>query len=213
MENENKITVYLDADDTVLESSKAIIEILNKKYNINPAKTIKNMMDWEYKSIYKYITHSDICKIYESDEFFDIVQINEDFLNFYKESLNIINFVFVTKGTQINIDKKERYLRKLLGNTFQYIGMTFKVDGEGQHICNHNKVSINMRHGIQIDDRIDCLENTNAPIKILMKMYGDRYWNMDYSGIPNLYAVNGWKEAIQIIKFAYNEHYIFKKCN
>ena len=213
MENESKITIYLDADDTVLESSKAIIKILNKKYNIIPEKSIDNMMDWEYKSIVKDITKEDIYNIYESDEFFDLVRINNDFLKFYKKSLNKINFVFVTKGTDININKKEKYLKKILGDTFEYIGIPFKTDVNGDYIPCYNKVVVNMKHGIQIDDRIDCLETTNAPIKILMKLYGDRYWNKNYSNISNLYTVNGWEEAIQIIEFAYNEHYIFKKCN
>ena len=35
-QDNNRITLYLDADDTILLSSEAVIKILNKKYNIYP---------------------------------------------------------------------------------------------------------------------------------------------------------------------------------
>ena len=215
MEVNSKITLYLDADDTVLRSSEAMIEILNDKYNIIPRKTIENMSDWGYRSIWGQMTPEKVREIYASDEFFDRVKINSVFFDFFKKSLAKVNFVFVTKGTPENIDKKEKYLRKYLGNDFEYIGIPFKIDADGNVNATFSKRCINMRHGIQIDDRIDCLEDTNAPIKILIKTYGDHYWNQmeGYSGIPNLYVVNNWDEAIQIIEFAYKEHYIFKKCN
>lgn len=215
MEVNSKITLYLDADDTVLRSSEAMIEILNKKYNINPAKTIKDLSDWGYRSIYGHMTPEEVREIYASDEFFDIVKINSTFLDFFKKSLAKVNFVFVTKGTPENIEKKEKYLRENLGLDFEYIGIPFKLDADGKVNTSFSKRSINMKHGIQIDDRVDCLKDSNAPIKILIKTYGDHYWNQmkDYSGIPNLYVVDNWEQAIQIIEFAYNEHFIFKKCN
>lgn len=212
MEN-TKITLYLDVDDTILESSKAIIEILNKKHGINPQKTIDDLSDWGYRSIYGHTTIEDVKTMYSSDEFFDVVKFAPSFLDFYKKSLEKVNFVFVTKGTTENINKKKEYLQKHLGKTFEYIGLPIIYHEDDDAQKRFSKASVNMRHGIQVDDRIDCLESTNAPVKILLKMYGDHYWNLpeDYSGIPNLYVVTNWEEAIQIIDFAYNEHYIFKK--
>ena len=51
MENQRKIRLFIDADDTILESSKAAINILNKKFNIVPQKTYDDMKDWGYRSI------------------------------------------------------------------------------------------------------------------------------------------------------------------
>ena len=188
MEQNSKITIYLDADDTVLRSSEAIIEILNKKYNIMPKKTIKELRDWGYRSIYGRLSSKEVEDIYASDEFFNTVKVDSVFLEFFKKSLAKVNFIFVTKGTQENIDKKEKYLRENLGNEFEYIGIPFKVDADGNINATFSKRGVNMKHGIQIDDRIDCLEDTNAPIKILIKTYGDHYWNQieDCAGISNL---------------------------
>lgn len=212
MEQE-KITVYLDVDDTVLQSSEAIIKILNKKHNIQPPKKIEDLKDWRYASIYNEITPDEVESIYASDEFFDVVNIDEVFSQFFYKSLEKVNFVFVTKGTSDNLNKKEKYLRKRLNGPFDYVGLTFTDKEECLNSRNFDKKAVNMRYGIHIDDRIECLKTTNAPVKILLKKHGVHYWNENYAGIPNLYVTNTWEEAIQIVEFAYTEHYIFKKCN
>ena len=142
----NRITLYLDADDTILLSSEAVIKILNQKYNINPPKTINNMKDWEYRSIYKYITIKEVEDIYESDEFFNMVEFNPLFLDFYNKNKNKINIVIVTKGTELNVTKKEKYIKSILGEDIEYIGMTFKYDADGKRIKDYSKTNINMKN-------------------------------------------------------------------
>ena len=216
--DKEKIKVFLDVDDTILKSSEAIIKILNEKYKIRPQKNIGHLRDWNYKSICRDVTLDDIEEIFKSDQFFDIVEIDNDFLEFYKNNQNMIDFVFLTKGTPENLKKKEDYLKSVLGSEIEYIGLPFKIVCEEDEcnckldLKNYKKSSINMRHCIQIDDRVECLEDTNAPIKILYKKYSDHYQNRDYLNISNLYVVNSWQEIIQILEFAYNQHFIFKKC-
>ena len=36
------VTLYVDADDTILDSSKAVIEILNEKYNLYYGQNVMN---------------------------------------------------------------------------------------------------------------------------------------------------------------------------
>ena len=211
MEQE-KITVYLDVDDTVLKSSEAIIKILNKKHNIQPPKKTEDLKDWGYSSIYRGITPNEIETIYASDEFFDSVEVDQVFSQFFTKSLEKVNFVFVTKGTDENLTKKEKYLRRMLDGAFDYVGLNFKQNEVNTERSDFDKRAVNMKYGIHIDDRLECLKTTNAPIKILLKKHGVHYWNEDYTGVSNLYIVNTWEEAIQIVEFAYAEHYIFKKC-
>ena len=45
------VTLYVDADDTILDSSKAVIEILNEKYNLSPAKTILDILSGTSKEV------------------------------------------------------------------------------------------------------------------------------------------------------------------
>ena len=208
--NNNKITLYIDADDTIMLSSVAVIDILNEKYNITPKKTIDDLKDWGYRSIYKHLSKEEMESIYESDEFYDKVKVNQDFLNFYKSNHKFFDFVIVTKGTAINIEKKQKFLKRILGNGFDYIGMSFDIN-ETDLNKKFDKSSVNMKHGIQIDDRTDSLAKTNAPIKILYRHNTDMMWNRNYDGINNLYAVNTWKEIIEILLFAKDNHFLFKR--
>ena len=211
MEQGNKVTLYLDVDDTVLKSSEAVIEILNNKYNITPRKTINDMHDWEYKSIYKFVTCDEVVDIYESDEFFSMVKFDEAFIKFYKKHHNKFNFVFVTKGTQTNLEKKENLIRKVIGDNFEFIGVPFRYDIDGNRVPDYKKAQISMKYGIQVDDRVDALEKTGANIKILINHGRIRQWNKHYSNINNLYVVMDWNEIAQIALFAYENHFIFKK--
>lgn len=208
--NNSKITLYIDADDTIMLSSVAVIDILNEKYNIIPKKTIDDLRDWGYRSIYGRLSKEEKDAIYESDEFYDKVKIDPDFLNFYKSNHKFFDFVIVTKGTAINIKKKQKFLKSVLGNGFDYIGMSIDIN-ETDLSKTFDKSSVNMKHGIQIDDRTDALAKTNAPIKILYRHNTDMTWNRDYDGINNLYAANTWKEIIEILLFAKDNHFLFKR--
>lgn len=210
-DNKNKIMLYLDVDDTILKSSEAVIKILNKKYNITPPKTIDNMKDWGYRSIYKYVSSDEVEKIYESDEFFNIVEFDQVFLDFYNKNKDKFDITIVTKGNKENIVKKEKLIKKVLGDDIQYIGMEFKIDVYGNRIEDHRKYSVNMKHGIQIDDRTDAVRDTNANVKILLNHGRVRTWNQNYYNINNLYITKDWNEISQILLFAYDNHYIFKK--
>lgn len=56
MENK-KIKLFLDADDTILKSSKTVVDILNKRFNISPPKTERDVKDWKYRSVYHQCTN------------------------------------------------------------------------------------------------------------------------------------------------------------
>ena len=60
-------TIYLDFDNTIVESNKKIIEILNNKYNLS--KTEDDMNDYEFHSIYP-ISEKEKLDMFESDEFY-----------------------------------------------------------------------------------------------------------------------------------------------
>lgn len=214
-----KIAIYVDADDTIMKSSEAVIKILNKKYNITPPKTIKDLRDWRYRSIYGLLGNDEVDNIFDSDEFFDVVELDNEFLSFYKANQKDFSFIVVTKGTKDNLKKKEEYLKKILGDSFEFIGIETKRQQYDEYYDKElgfkrrkiDKSSVNMRHGIQIDDRTDNLITTNAPVKILYKHDSDMYWNRDYENVNNLYAVNTWKEIIDILSFARDNHCLFKK--
>lgn len=182
--------IYLDCDDTIINSSKCIIEILNKKNGTN--KTIDDLKDFNYRSIDKTLNTFSVLKLFESDEFWGNVQYNSDFLD-YNEFLNDnFNIEIVSCGSKDNLSKKEKFLKSL---EYKFNGVLINDD---VNLC---KKCINMQNGIQIDDNMSSMENTNAAIKILLKNEHDFPWNKPKSNIDNLYVAQNWKEIYQILEF------------
>lgn len=192
-------TVFLDADDTVLESSKAVIEIINKRYSINPPKTIKDLKEWNYTCIYPKMTQEEVEEIYKSQEFFDTVKPDKEFLKVYEELKEDFNFVIVTKGTKENLDRKEAFFVRYFPR-MRFIGIEFEPGSNSSF----DKSLVDMRGGIQIDDRVDALTGTNASCKILLKNGRDLAWNTPEPG-NTLYIVNCWKEIGAVLRFTVRE--------
>ena len=195
------VTLYVDADDTILDSSKAVIEILNEKYNLSPAKTILDLEDWNYHSICDEVTPAEVTEIYNSKDFFDRVKIKKGFENFWRKYKNKFSLKIVTKGTSENLRRKEEYFAKYLPEA-EVIGVGFNTNT----LSDFGKGHIDMTGGIQIDDRTDSL-NTNAPIKILITHGMQLPWNQ-YLGEydkESVYILENWDLIEESLLFFY-EH-------
>ena len=201
---QRKIRLFIDADDTILESSKAFIDIVNRQDNINPPKTYEELQDWRYQSLFPYMTTKRVVEIYDSEEFFNIVKVNPDFESFYLKHENDFEWYIVTKGYKTNIEHKQKYFKKHLPKA-NVVGCRFGSKEEQDFDKSH----IDMDYGIQIDDRTDCLIGSNANIKVLFKNNRDFYWNRtDMSNEP-LYIMNSWKEIIETLEFALKNSDVF----
>ena len=199
-----KQNVYWDVDDLILNSAEAAIDIINNKYNIPnglPVKTIKDLKDWEMKSIYRSLTVDQLEDIFASDEFWGIVKINEKFWSIVHDEciLNKYRHFFVTKGTQINLEKKYNFLSQALKGYFEEY---FEYLGLLNYTC---KSVVNMQGGIQIDDNVCNLSPTNARLKILVKNGRETYYNNTLNRkkvvLDNLYEVNDIIDVRDILDF------------
>lgn len=185
---QNKI--YVDVDDVIFNTSELVIQLLNKYYNITPPKTVNDLKDWGFKSIYRDIDYKIIYDFWDSDEFFEQVKINEDFIDFYKKTKDdVFYWVFLTQGTEQNLKKKKELLQKYFSK-FDFIGVP----------TNAKKKNLDLSDGIQIDDNYDNLLS-NAYFKILIKNFHETDYNQVLNNHTNLYIVNEWKEIIDILNF------------
>ena len=201
---QKKIKLFIDADDTILESSKAFINIVNQQDNVTPHKIYEELRDWKYRSLFPYMTSERIFEIYDSEEFFNIVKINPDFENFYLKHENDFEWNIVTKGHKSNLEHKQKYFQKHLPKA-KVVGCRFDSKEEQ----NFDKSHIDMDYGIQIDDRTDCLIVSNANIKILFKNNRDFYWNRTDMTSEPIYIMNSWKEIIETLEFALKNSNMF----
>lgn len=189
-----KIKIFVDADDTVIESSKTVIDIINERYDINPPKTFQNLHNWNYTCIHPSMTPDEVNEIYASDEFFERVQPNPSFVKVYEKHKDNFDFFVVTKGDAPNLDKKEQWFHSHFPE-MNFIGIEFIPEAE-----NFDKSIIPMKGGIQIDDRTDALVSTTASCKMLLQNGIRVAWNRPKEG-ANLYVVQTWEEIGQVLDF------------
>lgn len=189
-EEKNDVRIFLDCDDTIINSSECIIDLLNKKNGTN--KTIKDLKDFHYRSIDKTLTDEDVIKLFESDNFWGSVDYFDEFLEIKDFIDSNFKVEIVSCGTKLNLEKKKEKLKSL---GYKFNGILIKDD---LNLC---KKCIDMQDGIQIDDNMSSIENTNAAVKILFQNNNNFTWNRPKLNIDNLYVVQTWKEICQILEF------------
>lgn len=194
--NVSKLKLYLDCDDTITNSSETVVKIICKRYGIN--KTIKDLKDFGYRSIYKNITTEEIIDIYESDEFWELVNLKEDFENIKENLKELFDVNIVTCGTEINFRKKRDFIDKHLN--IPMIGVSIYKEKR------FDKSEVDMLGGIQIDDNHKCLQ-TNASIKVLLKDFRFNNLHKEFAeaGEDNMYVARDWTELFELLKF-FNAH-------
>lgn len=191
-----KYKIYVDCDDTVLNSSETIIELLNKRYGLD--KTIKDLKDWDYRSIKSDITKKEICDMYESNEFWNKVKVKSWFIPIYTLGVDVFDWVFISKGTYKNLKKKEEFLKKAFGENVKFAPVFIYSEQYSEE-----KIKYDMYKAIQIDDVTSELKDTNAGIKILYTDGHNFRWNnkCTISGIDNLYYVEKPEDMKNIMEF------------
>lgn len=180
-------TVYVDFDNTIVESNQKVIEILNDKYGLN--KSEDDLEDYGYISIAP-ITEEEKLGIFESDEFFSNLKFKSDFLKVLNKYDGKVKFIITTKGTAENLKKKEQWVKENIPGNVSFVGITNN---------SLSKKQVDMTNGIQIDDCTAALD-TNADIKILYKDNHDFNWQSNYNN-TDILVVNTWLEIDDILSF------------
>ena len=180
-------TVYVDFDNTIVESNQKVIEILNDKYGLN--KSEDDLGDYGYTSIAP-ITEEEKLGIFESDEFFSNLKFKSDFLKVLNKYDGKVKFVITTKGTAENLKKKEQWIKENIPGNISFVGITNN---------SLSKRQVDMTNGIQIDDCTAALD-TNADIKILYKDNHNFNWQSNYNN-TDILVVNTWLEIDDILSF------------
>lgn len=175
--------IFCDFDDTLVKSSKRVVEMINLQFGTS--KSESDVVDWGYKSIYKNITRQEVYNIFDSERFFDNLDVFDGAIEF----LSGHTVEFCTIGSHKNLNMKVDYLNMNYPNEFIFSG----------HTCG-DKSSIDMSGGVQIDDKVSNLENTNAKIKILFKNFNNFVWQKPPTN-SNIYMANTWKEIKEIVDF------------
>lgn len=190
--------IYLDFDNTIVESNKRVIEIINQRYKTN--KTESDLHDYGYQSIYP-ISNEEKLDIYASDEFFQGLELKPKVLSTILKYMQKYKIVVTTKGTFQNLEKKRKWIIDNLPSGVGFIG----INNDSL-----SKSSVDMKDGIQIDDVIDALD-TNAKVKVLYKDGNNFPWH-NTSHNSNVLVANSWLEIDELLDFCskYDYHTLQK---
>lgn len=180
-------TVYIDFDNTIVESNQQVISILNNRYSLS--KTEEDLTDYGFNSIAP-ITEEEKLSIFESDEFFSDLRFKSDFLKVLNKYNGQLKFIITTKGTKQNLKKKEEWVKNNLPCDVGFIGIRSNT---------LSKKQVDMANSIQIDDCTDALD-TNAQIKILYKSNHNFDWQSQYDN-TEIIVVNEWSQIDDILSF------------
>lgn len=210
-------TLYVDLDDCLFNTSEAIIKMLQELFksdgddfcNWTIEECLANETEWDFSNfIQGRLSRDEFNELFESDLFWDTLEINKEFLELLNRYSKIYNIVFVSKDRELNLRQKKAillYLKDSNQITFNY-GFYGIKNGVSKNV-------VDMSDGIQIDDNYYSLEDTNAKIKILFR---NKYClDNNYNGMEvlsseenellmNLYVTEFVDQIGDILEFNYN---------
>ena len=182
---EVKKKLFIDVDNTLLDSIKAIVDLYNEDFSAYPKYKFVHpyqIDSYDFKELplinKQYIDHY-FCqpRFFEKVEFMDNA---EEVIEKLKTKYDI---TFVSMGNYANLKLKERWIEEHIHDT-HFIGVSFEVSKD--------KSVVDMSDGILIDDSYEMLVSSNADVKIC---FGDFYeWNNQETEKPYLRLMN-WKDV------------------
>ena len=181
--------VYIDLDNTVFDTLDTILYLYNEEF-----KYYDGFQEIGYDNVRTYdcsecnlLTKECLNGYFNRSNFYEGSHVETYFWNVL-DLIKEKNWrpVFVTIGSPQNIAAKKAWFKDwVIYNHFDadFIGLVDVKD----------KSSVDMSDGIMIDDNVDMLNSSNAPIKICFGEYG---WNENWKGL----RVKDWKTAYKAFK-------------
>lgn len=188
----NKSIVVVDWDNTVINTSKTLINLHNK-LSKNKIKYIEEH-DWKFKPMINSDEElKELFTLFDNKHFYDsdVVVPIKDAIETIKELSEHYKIIICSKHM--------RSRRKL---TKKYIKQIFKgYDVSVKFVNSFNEKSNLFKHKrvlAVIDDKIECLEGFGE--KTLRVLFGDYQWNKEYDK-NSMCKINSWvtvNEAINV---------------
>lgn len=168
----NKLHIYIDFDEVLVNSIQADLDILNKRYGTNF--TPNQVKSWNFRDCFPQLGDDEIEDVFNDPRFFELLTWKNDAKTFLRYCHKLSRpITLVTKGNKENLSLKTDWLEEQGFGWLSYIGLSL----------DKSKGSIDMSDGILIDDNQDNLNESNARIKILYENYPNCEWNNNWNGL------------------------------
>lgn len=167
-----KKKIFVDFDDTLINTSKAVCEIYNKRYEGKDGWSPANYKDsffWDYSDSCPLFTDSERKNIFSEKELFDILEPMENAALILNELSTTYEINVVTIGTRENIRLKANW------SGWSQLPMISDIIYFSSETRHSDKSMFNMLGGIFIDDHPKNLYTSNADRRFI---FGRRTaWN------------------------------------
>lgn len=162
MDGKNRLKLFIDFDDTLAQTSRAICLLYNERYRghedfkyANPELSKR----WDFSDVCPLLKPGEVDQCFSDPEFFDLLALQSDAKRIY-ELQDKHDVLIVTIGTQGNIALKSRFIDKYLP------GINAAYLYQGNH-CPMDKSVVNMTGGLLLDDNIKNLHSCNATHRLI----------------------------------------------
>lgn len=155
--------IFLDFDNTIVDSTKAICDMYNECYkdhkNFIPADPEK-CFDWNFKDVCPLAPSWWVNNCFNTKQFFANLHLMKDAYGAIRRLSRKHEIYIVTIGDFRNIAYKSMFLE---GN-LPFVQNIICIRNEN---CNMNKEIVDMSDGILIDDNLENLKSSNAAYKFV----------------------------------------------
>ena len=178
--------LILDFDNTIVNTTKAMIRSLNPFIKDSTAKVDENSPSyyWSFKDLFPetHLRYIDI--LFNSELLFSNMELYSNVYNVLEDLHEKGVPIYVcTIGSYKNIKLKLDWLHEKLPFV--------EVIPIAQNNIVMNKAIINMENCIFLDDNVDCLNSSNADVKILYRHNG---FLTEKNKVWNSYTSTSWED-------------------
>lgn len=191
--NDKKKTLFIDLDCTFFDTIQTIKKLYDSDYKYYPNYKfieLSKVTSWDFHEL-NAAEKGQIDLYFNQPRFFEnleLMSFADDVIDYYKVSYNI---VFVSHGYEPNLKLKEENIKYNFPFA-KFIGVNLKDHKDKS--C----VDMSGEGNIFIDDNVNNLNTSNAPIKIC---YGDYEWNKDWvSNEKDKYKADTWEDVDDILE-------------
>lgn len=169
--------IFVDFDETIVESIESIRDIIFYKYGTTVAKPKK----WNFEDVAPFLNSQELERMFESDEFFNFLTLKPYAHEVLRELSKDYRINVVTVASDIAFPKKVLFLDQKMPFLNDIIQIKF---GQSKNV-------VNMKGSIFFDDSEKNLFECNALRPVMFENIPGAEWNSKWDGEK----ISSWLDA------------------